>query len=58
LQRERWLYRRGDISGYQAQVLVVKNKFGPASRRVQIAITFNGVVAPGSDLDGEDEGPS
>ncbi|MCI0649917.1 MAG: DNA recombination/repair protein RecA [Chloroflexi bacterium] len=44
LQRERWLYKRQDIRGYQVQVEVVKNKFGPAGKRVSIAITFNGVV--------------
>jgi recombination protein RecA len=41
LQRERWLYRRRDITGYQAQVLVVKNKLGPAGRRVSLALTFD-----------------
>lgn len=45
IKRERWLYRRRDIRGYQAQVLVVKNKFGPAGRQARIDITFNGTVA-------------
>jgi recombination protein RecA len=44
LQRERWLYKRQDIRGYEAQVEVVKNKFGPTGQRAPIAITFNGVV--------------
>lgn len=44
IQRERWLYKRQDIRGYEAQVEVVKNKFGPAGQRAPIAITFNGVV--------------
>jgi len=42
IQRERWIYRQRDIYGYQAQVLVVKNKLGPAGQQVRIAITFNG----------------
>jgi len=41
LQRERWLYRRRDITGYQAQVLVVKNKLGPAGQQVSLALTFD-----------------
>ena len=45
LQREHWLYRRRDILGYQAQVLIVKNKLGPSGRSIHLAITFNGVVA-------------
>jgi recombination protein RecA len=49
LQRERWLYRRRDIIGYQAQLLVVKNKLGPAGRQVSLALTFDD-HAP---LDGE-----
>lgn len=44
LRKERWLQKQGDIRGYQARVLVLKNKFGPAGRSAQIAITFNGVV--------------
>lgn len=44
IQRERWLYKERDIRGYQAQVTVIKNKLGPAGKRVSIAITFNGTV--------------
>jgi recombination protein RecA len=44
IQRERWLYKERDIRGYQARVTVIKNKLGPASKRVSIAITFNGTV--------------
>ncbi|MCB0163882.1 MAG: hypothetical protein KDI79_06645 [Anaerolineae bacterium] len=44
LHKERWLQKQGDIRGYQARVLVLKNKLGPAGRSAQIAITFNGVV--------------
>jgi recombination protein RecA len=40
VQRERWLYRRRDISGYQAQVLVARNKLGAAGGEVSLALTF------------------
>ena len=39
IQRERWVYRQRDIDGYQAQVLVVKNKLGPAGRKISITVT-------------------
>lgn len=42
IQRERWLYQERDIHGYQAQILVVKNKFGPAGRLARISLTFAG----------------
>ncbi|MDX1612892.1 MAG: hypothetical protein R3300_01205 [Candidatus Promineifilaceae bacterium] len=41
VQRQRWLYQAGDIHGYEAQVLVAKNKVGPTGKRVSIAITFD-----------------
>jgi recombination protein RecA len=44
LRRERWIHRRYDIRGYQAQVIVVKNKLGRAGQTARIAITFNGTV--------------
>jgi len=44
IQRERWLYRRGDVAGYEAQVLVVKNRLAAEGARAEIAITFNGTV--------------
>lgn len=44
IQRERWLYRRGDVAGYEAQVLVLKNRLAAEGRTASIAITFNGVV--------------
>lgn len=44
IQKARWLYRRRDVAGYEAQVLVVKNKLAPAGKQIPIAITFNGVV--------------
>lgn len=40
IQRERWIYQERDIRGYQAQILVVKNKFGPADRIARISLTF------------------
>ena len=39
IQRERWVYRQGDIGGYQAQVLIAKNKLGPAGRQISITVT-------------------
>ena len=44
LAKERWLQQGQDIRGYQARVLVLKNKLGPAGQSARIAITFNGVV--------------
>ena len=44
IRRERWLYHRHDVAGYAAQIVVVKNRLGPAGRRADIAITFNGTV--------------
>ena len=42
--RERWLRRHGDIRGYEAQVKVLKSRFGPAGRSVTLEIQFNGTV--------------
>lgn len=42
--REHWLRRHGDVRGYQVQVRVLKNQFGPPGRRVTIDIEFNGTV--------------
>jgi recombination protein RecA len=44
LQKERWLYKQRDVRGYEAQVLVVKNKLAPPGQQVHISITFNGTV--------------
>ncbi|MCA9973411.1 MAG: hypothetical protein KC425_24495 [Anaerolineales bacterium] len=44
LRRQRWLHAAQDVSGYQAQVQVRKNKFGAAGQQVPIAITFDDVV--------------
>lgn len=42
IRREQWLYQDEDIYGYQVQVLVAKNKLGPAEQQVAVTITFNG----------------
>jgi recombination protein RecA len=44
IQKGRWLYRRQDVRGYEAQAVVLKNKLGRAGKAVRIAITFNGTV--------------
>jgi recombination protein RecA len=44
VSRERWLRRGSDIRGYKARVEVLKNKLGPAGRRVSVTIEFNGTV--------------
>ena len=43
LSRQRWLRRRGVIAGYQAQVKVLRNRWGEAGRQVTVQIQFNGV---------------
>jgi recombination protein RecA len=42
--RERWLKHRGDVRGYEAQVQVLKNRFGPDGHTVNLKIEFNGTV--------------
>ncbi len=44
LQKEGWLYKQRDVRGYEAQVLVVKNKLHTPGKNVHIDITFNGTV--------------
>jgi RecA/RadA recombinase len=44
IRRARWLYKRKDVLGYEADVLLLKNKLGKAGREVRLAITFNGTV--------------
>jgi recombination protein RecA len=48
IQRQGWIYRQQDIGGYQAQVLVVKNKLGPAGRQASINITFDDGTSEGN----------
>jgi recombination protein RecA len=42
--REEWIREQGDIRGYQARVEVLKNRLGPAGRKISLAIKFNGTV--------------
>jgi recombination protein RecA len=42
IQRESWIYKERDISGYQAQILVLKNKLGPAGERISISLALSG----------------
>jgi recombination protein RecA len=44
LQRERWVYHRRDIRGYQVEAVIVKNKLGKAGQTVRLTITFAGVM--------------
>jgi recombination protein RecA len=44
LTKERWLYKERDIRGYEAQVLIAKNKLYKPGQHVRISITFNGTV--------------
>jgi len=44
LRKEQWLYRDGEMKGYQARVRVLSNKLGRAGQQATLAITFNGVV--------------
>ena len=44
VQKEKWLYHRGDIKGYQSRVTVAKNKLAQAGETAVIAVTFNGTV--------------
>jgi recombination protein RecA len=41
IRRERWLYKQGDIRGYQANVQVAKNKLGPAGKEANLSIQFD-----------------
>jgi len=41
VQRQRWIYKGGDISGYQAQVTVLKNKAGPAGKKATVTILLD-----------------
>jgi recombination protein RecA len=44
IQKERWLYRRHDIAGYEALVLIAKNKLGRAGQATHITINFPGII--------------
>jgi recombination protein RecA len=45
IQREKWLYKQGDISGYRAHITVVKNKLGPSGKQVSVSIEFAETVS-------------
>ena len=42
--REEWIKEQEDIRGYEARVDVLKNRLGPAGRRISLSIKFNGTV--------------
>ncbi len=44
LSKERWLYKERDIRGYEAKVLIAKNKLYKPGQNVLISITFSGTV--------------
>ena len=43
--RQRWLFRRQDVQGYRAQITILKNKFAPVHRPVELTIGFSSTVA-------------
>lgn len=51
IQRARWVYRQQDIGGYQAQVLVLKNKLGPAGKQASINVIFDDGISEVSVLE-------
>lgn len=44
LTKEKWLNRGRDVRGYEAKVLVLKNRLGRAGLSATLAIIFNGTV--------------
>ena len=42
IQREKWFYKDGDICGYQALIVVAKNKLGPTGKEVSFSVFFSG----------------
>ena len=44
IKRERWLYRNSDVSGYRAQITILKNKFAPVCKPASIVIGFSSSV--------------
>lgn len=47
ITRESWLRPHGELKGYKASVTILKNRQGPAGRKVTINIVFNGTVRSG-----------
>lgn len=41
IQRESWIYKDRDIRGYQAQVVILKNKLGPPGNPISINLTLH-----------------
>ena len=44
LNKERWLYKQRDVYGYEAQVIIAKNKLHKPGPNVRIRITFNSAI--------------
>jgi RecA/RadA recombinase len=44
VRRARWLHRRQDVRGYEADVVILKHKLGKAGGETHIAVTFDGTV--------------
>ena len=44
VRRARWLYKRQDGRGYEADVLLLKNRLGKSGGEVRLTFTFNGTV--------------
>lgn len=40
IRKERWLYQRRDIAGYEAQVDIAKNKLGGTGQKARVTFTF------------------
>lgn len=38
IRRQRWLFQRRDVRGYQTQIAILKNKGGPAGKRVRVRV--------------------
>ncbi|MEA3337095.1 MAG: hypothetical protein U9R25_14390 [Chloroflexota bacterium] len=50
IDRDRWLRRRdGNIQGYEAQVKVLRHRWGRVGRQTSVQITFNGVHVQSPD---------
>jgi hypothetical protein len=44
VRKEAWLYRGPDIGGYRAQILMTKDRQGPAGKQVAVTIRLDDVV--------------
>lgn len=43
IRRERWLYHQRDVSGYEAQVVVIKNRLAAEGGRATVALDLRGL---------------